>query len=94
MGQISWCLSPCKKESTAKCTFQSAETWASVAEVQPGWTGNSWWSSYTKGKNTEDGHTQEKYRSIAQVCRDGIREVKTQLELKLERDVKGREGLL
>ena len=49
---------------------------------------------HTKGNTTEGGHIQEKYRSIAQVCKDRIREVKTQLELKLERDVKGKEGLL
>lgn len=55
---------------------------------------NSWWRSYTKEKTTEHGHTQDKYRSIAQVCKDRFREVKTQLELKLERGVKGKEGLL
>lgn len=51
--------------------------------------GISQWSSYTKGMSTGPGHTQEKCRNISQVCKKVIRKVKIQMELKLDKEVKG-----
>lgn len=61
-------------------------------------------SSLNEWATPDGAHTQKRrpqkvdvprsIRSTAQVCKDGIREVKTQLEVQLERNVKGKEGLL